>query len=142
MTKHAFMLRPVANEDARRLRARGITVTPTGSARDEYRAHCCTVVRRYIAHDCSVRDVVFDYYGGDFGTLRDLGPELRAALREALPIALGEARAGRACDLTEADVRRAVEAFRDEERERRAYLKRYRPRPRAPASYATPKGGD
>lgn len=140
--KRTYLLRPVANEDARRLRARGIAVTPAESARDEYRTCCVIVVRRYLAYGCSIRDVILDNYDGDFGSLRDLGPQLRAALREALPIALHEARAGRACDLTEADVRRAVEAFRDEERERRARLKRARPRARAPVSYATPRGGE
>ena len=127
--KHAYLLRPVANEDARRLRARGIAVTPAESARDEYRTRCVIVVRRYLAYGCSVRDVILDCYGGDFGTLRDLGPQLRAALREALPVALGEARAGRAYGLTEESVRAAVEAFRAEERERRARFKRARPRP-------------
>lgn len=140
--KHAYLLRPVANEDARRLRARGIAVTPAESARDEYRTRCVIVVRRYLAYGCSVRDVILDYYDGDFGTLRDLGPQLRAALREALPVALHEARAGRAYGLTEESVRAAVEAFRAEERERRARFKRYRPRPRAPASYAALKGGE
>lgn len=130
--KHAYLLRPVANEDARRLRARGIAVTPAESARDEYRTRCCIVVRRYLAYGCSIRDVILDYYDGDFGTLRDLGPQLRAALREALPVALHEARAGRAYGLTEESVRAAVEAFRAEERERRARLKRARPRARAP----------
>ena len=140
--KHAYLLRPVMNEDARRLRARGITVTPAESARDEYRTRCVIVVRRYLAYSCSVRDVILDYYDGDFGMLRDLGPQLRAALHEALPVALGEARAGRAYGLTEESVRAAVEAFRAEERERRTRFKRARPRPRAPASYAAPKGGD
>lgn len=140
--KHAYLLRPVANEDARRLRARGIAVTPAESARDEYRTHCVIVVRRYLAYGCSIRDVILDYYDGDFGTLRDLGPQLRAALREALPVALHEARTGRAGDLTEESVRAAAEAFRAGERERRAYLKRYRSRPRAPASYATLRGGE
>lgn len=140
--KHAYLLRPVANEDARRLRARGIAVTPAESARDEYRTRCVIVVRRYLAYGCSVRDVILDYYDGDFGTLRDLGPQLRAALREALPIALHEARAGRAYGLTEESVRAAAEAFRAEERERRARLKRTRPRARVPVSYATPRGGE
>ncbi|OUO45226.1 hypothetical protein B5F79_10205 [Olsenella sp. An285] len=140
--KHAYLLRPVANEDARRLRARGIAVTPAESARDEYRTRCVIVVRRYLAYGCSVRDVVLDHYGGDFSTLRDLGPQLRAALREALPVALHEARAGRAYGLTEESVRAAAEAFRDEERERRARFKRARPRACAPASRAIPRGGD
>lgn len=142
MSERPYLLRPAMNDDARRLRARGIAVTPAESARDEYRTRCVIVVRRYLAYGCSVRDVILDHYDGDFGTLRDLGPQLRAALREALPIALHEARAGRAYGLTEESVRAAVEAFRAEERERRAYLKRYRPRSRAPASHAAPKGGD
>lgn len=147
--KHAYLLRPVANDDARRLRARGITVTPAESARDEYRTRCVIVVRRYLAYGCSLRGYVLDYYGGDYDLLRDLAPQLRAALREALPVALSEARACRAYGLTEESVRAAVEAFRAEERERRAYIrehpgqfKRTRPRPRAPASRAAPKGGE
>lgn len=143
--KHAYLLRPVMNEDARRLRARGITVTPAESAADEYRANCGVVVRRYIRCGCSIKGYVFEVYGGDYDLLRDLGPQLRAALREALPVALSATRAGRAEDLTEDCVRTAVEAFRAEERERRAYIKAHPghfKRTRAPASRAAPKGGE
>lgn len=140
--KHAYLLRPVANEDARRLRARGITVTPLNTPRDEYLINCCSVVRRYIAYDFDVDSAVDEWCGDDWRSHAQSTSLFRAALREALPVVLREARAGRIENPSEDLVLEAVEAFRAEERERRARLKRARPRPRAPASYATPRGGE
>ena len=142
MSERPYLLRPVMNEDARRLRARGITVTPLNTPRDEYLVNCCSVVRRYIAYDYDIRDAVMEWCGDDWSSHAQSASLFRAALREALPVVLREARAGRIENPAEDLVRIAVERFRAEERERRARFKRARPRPRAPASYATPKGGD
>lgn len=140
--KHAYLLRPVANEDARRLRARGITVTPLNTPRDEYLVNCCSVVRRYIAYDYDIRDAVMEWCGDDWSSHAQSASLFRAALREALPVVLRAARAGRIENPAEDLVRIAVERFRADERQRRMSRARSRPRARAPASRAAPRGGE
>lgn len=142
MSERPYLLRPVMNEDVRRLRARGITVTPLNTPRDEYLVNCCSVVRRYIAYDYDIRDAVMEWCGDDWRSHAQSTSLFRAALREALPVVLREARAGRIENPAEDLVLEAVERFRADERKRRMSRARSRPRPRAPASYATPRGGE
>lgn len=132
--KHAYLLRPVMNEDARRLRARGITVTPLNTPRDEYLINCCSVVRRYIAHDYDIRDAVMEWCDDDsfFSNRTEVIRSFRAALNEALPVVLRAARAGRIENPVEDMVLEAVKRFRADERQRRMSRARSRPRARAP----------
>lgn len=132
--KHAYLLRPVMNEDARRLRARGITVTPLNTPRDEYLINCCSVVRRYIAHDHDIRDAVMEWCDDDsfFSNRTEVIRSFRAALNEALPVVLRAARAGRIENPVEDMVLEAVKRFRADERQRRMSRARSRPRARAP----------